>query len=237
MLRFHPVGAKSTQIIPGVTTTSAAPPAPPTPLTPSPLPPPNEADAPQAPEVVVNIPEELLEFLQQQQSGLPESTATIVAACIAVVAALIALSGVGWQIRAASREARADRVTDARIARQSQLVERMADALGLSRALEEFLNQNRGHLDDWSHQAKHAFSETTQRSHSLTNVFIVLGAEESGAALHRLTYLFNIMANSPADTAGEIGIQTLDGKSDLELSGEMLNAFQRDLELDQTERR
>ena len=112
---------------------------------------------------MVNIPEELLDFLRQQQSGLPESTATIVASCIAVVAALIALSGVGWQVRAASREARADRVTDARIARQSQLVERMADALGLTRALEELLNQNRGHLDDWSHQAKHAFGETTQR--------------------------------------------------------------------------
>ena len=217
-------------------TTSATPPPPPTPLTTPQSPPGEGADAPQAPEVVVNVPEELLEFLRQQQSGLPESTATIIAACIAVVAALIALSGVGWQIRAASREARADRVTDARIARQSQLVERMADALGLTRALEELLNQNRGHLDDWSHQAKHAFGETTQRSRSLTNVLIVLGAEESGAALHRLTYLFNIMANSPADGVGDIEIPTLDGKSDLELSGDMLTAFQHDLDLDHSEK-
>ena len=53
--------------------------------------------------MLVNLPPDVVSKLSPHESGLPQAWATIIGACIVVVAALIALGGVRWQIRLGSQ--------------------------------------------------------------------------------------------------------------------------------------
>jgi hypothetical protein len=205
----------------------------PTPVTPTPVTPtPSLSPVPSPTQtVIVNLPHE---------GGLPQSYATIIAACIAVLAALIALGGVWWQIRAAARqasrqiraaatEARNDRATNARLGRQDHLVERMAEGLTLTRSLQDLLRGKGAPLREWGETNKNAFNEQTERARTLVSMLVVLGAVKSGQALWKLTYLLNIIANQqPTDRGGS----KLDGKSAMQLRSEMTIAFQDDLSVE-----
>ncbi|GAA3532456.1 hypothetical protein [Mycolicibacterium helvum] len=200
-----------------------SPTAPPTPSIPVPTPTPTQV-------VIVNLPSDVVDKLSPHETGLPISWATIIAACITVLAAFIALGGIWWQIRAAAKDSRSNRVADAKLARQSQLAERMAEALGIVRSLEDLLGSNtRNPLDKWGVADQHAFNELTQRSRTLTNILLVLGADESCAALHRFTYLSNIIAKDHARGSGGAVADSLDGKSYLELRDDLHSAFKSDL--------
>jgi alkanesulfonate monooxygenase SsuD/methylene tetrahydromethanopterin reductase-like flavin-dependent oxidoreductase (luciferase family) len=189
--------------------------------------------APSTQTVMVNLPPEVVDKLSPHQSGLPQSWATIIAAFIAVVAALIALGGVWWQIRSAAREAandraaaakeaRNDRVADARLARHAQLVERMAEAVDLTRSLQDVLSQNRGNLRDWAETKRDAFNEQTQRLRALSSMLQLLGAKESGAKLHELTYKCNVLAQNREETWGK----------PTQLSAELSTVFEKELSAD-----
>ncbi|MCV7346078.1 hypothetical protein [Mycolicibacterium rhodesiae] len=200
-----------------------APTAPPTPSVPPPTPTPTQV-------VIVNLPSDVLDKLSPHETGLPISWATIIAACITVLAALVALAGIWWQIRAAARESRSNRVADAKLARQSHLAERMGEALGIARSLEDLLGSNtRDPLGKWAAADQHAFDELTQRSRTLVNILSVLGADESSAALHRFTFLSNVIAKDQARGSGGAVADSLDGKSYLELRDGLHSAFKSDL--------
>ena len=206
----------------------------PPPRTVTPTPPPSPAPSPTQ-TVVVNLPPDVVNKLSPHESGLPQSWATIIAADIAVSAALIALAGVWWQIRSAAREARRDRGHDARLARQPQLVERMGESIALTRSLQDLLGHNtRAPLRGWDEADKDAFNEQTQRATALSSMLQVLGAEKSGGAFWRLTYLLNIIANENERGTPSSKSQRLDGKSTLQLRSEMMTAFRIDLS-EQTE--
>ncbi|MEN4396758.1 hypothetical protein ACNQR7_03510 [Mycolicibacterium senegalense] len=90
----------------------------------------------------MNIPPNLLDKLSPSPTGgLPQSWATVIAACIAVIAAGIAFYGVWYQVRANTRQQNANREVDVRLAReqmksQADLAreERLAEAEGVRQA-------------------------------------------------------------------------------------------------------
>ncbi|WP_441963516.1 hypothetical protein [Mycolicibacterium houstonense] len=232
-------------------TVPPTPPVPPVPVVPSPPPVPVEAPPPTQ-TVIVNLPADIVDKLSPHESGLSTPWATIIAACITVLAAGVALFGIWWQIRAAAEqsrrsiraaaavsrksiraaaeEARNDRVADARLARQAQLTERMAEALGLARSLEDLLNEhNSVALDKWDTSAQQQFNEQTQRARTLCNILMLLEAGDSCAALHAYTLLANIKAKHSERGTGRAGPDSLDGKSFLELRSGLHTAFTTDL--------
>jgi hypothetical protein len=203
---------------------------PPTPVTPtqppSPVPSPTQT-------VVVNLPPDVVNKLSPHESGLPQSWATIIAATIAVLAALIALAGVSWQVRSAAAEARKDRESDARLARQQHVVERMAEAIASYRSLQDLLASNtRRPLSGWPEAAKNAFNEQTQRMRALHSMLWLLGARRSSQAVERVVYQMNVIAKD-RERGVKLGRKTpaprVYGKSTLELVSEMYTAFEDDL--------
>jgi hypothetical protein len=94
-----------------------------------------------------------------------------------------------------SQRSQTDRAADARLARQAQLVERMADALALNRSLQDLLAANtRAPLSGWSEATKNDFNEQTQRARSLASMLWLLGARRSSHALWKVTYQLNTTA-------------------------------------------
>ncbi|GAA4297599.1 hypothetical protein [Mycobacterium paraffinicum] len=193
----------------------------------SPTPPPTPIPAPtpsavQSPTqtVIVNLPPDVIDKLSPHETGLPQSWATIIAACIAVAAAAIALLGVWWQIRSAAREARNDRAADVRLTRQTQLAEHMAEAIQLGRSLQDLISSNRGNLRDWAEAPRNAFNEQTQRARALSSIIFLLGAKKSGAKLHELVYKCNVLAKDRKETWG---------KHTFVLAGEMSKIFEEEL--------
>jgi hypothetical protein len=182
--------------------------------------------------VSVNLPPDVVDKLSPHESGLPQSWAIIIAACIAVVAALIALGGVRWQIRSAATEARKNRIADNRLARQAQLVERMADGFALTRSLQDLLAANtRAPIGGWSESDQNAFNEQTQQARTLVSMLRVLGAHSSSGALWKVTYQLNVTSRdnergSPTRTGPAF---LLDGKSPSQLVSDMNAAFESDL--------
>jgi hypothetical protein len=203
----------------------------PTPVPPPPPPPPTTIVLNLPPNVVdLNLPPDVVNKLSPHESGLPQSWATIIAACIAVLAALLALGGVWWQIRAAGREARRDRAVDARLSRQTHLIDRMAEAFALTRTLTELMRANRGPHDKWEAQGKKDFDDYTERGRVLINELAILGARESSAAFWRVIYLQNIAAKAhERGTPNSRPRPKLDGKHSMQLKSEMIAAFHTDL--------
>jgi hypothetical protein len=183
--------------------------------------------------VVVNLPPDVVNKLPPHESGLPQSWATIIAASVAVLAALIAFAGVSWQIRSAAKEARSDRESDARLARQEHLVERMAEAIALYRSLQDLLGSNtRRPLTGWSEAHQNAFNEQTQRVRALHSMLWLLGARRSSAALERVVYQMNCIAKD-RERGVKLGRKSpapmVHGKPTLQLVSEMYSAFEDDL--------
>jgi hypothetical protein len=144
---------------------------PPTP-TPAPTPAPNPVPLPTQ-TVVVNLPTDVVNKLSPHESGLPQSWATIIAACIAIAAALLALWGVSRQIRA-----------DSRTARQSRLIERMARAIELSDSMRHMLGRhNDVPIEEWG-EDRAAFAEMLTEGQVLASMLKLLGAEKSSKSMY-----------------------------------------------------
>jgi len=165
--------------------------------TPTPIPPPGPVPlpgtAPLPTQTVVNLP-------SPHETGLPQSWATIIAACIAVIAALIALCGVKRQVAATAREGQKGRAADAKMQRQEQLVERMAKAVELSIEMGRIL---RAHQNVPSGQWENkddlvAWADMLTQGKLLVSMLRVLGARQSSTSL--LAYLNRVadIANDPA---------------------------------------
>lgn len=182
---------------------------------------------------MINLPPDVVNKLSPHESGLPQSWATIIAAGFVVLAALIAFVGVSRQIRSAATEARKNRESDARLARQEHLVERMAEATALYRSLQDLLGSNtRGPLTSWREADQNAFNEQTQRARALHSMLWLLGAHRSSRALERVVYNMNVIAKD--DERGvKLGRKTpapmVYGKSTLGLVKDMYTAFEDDL--------
>jgi hypothetical protein len=69
--------------------------------------------------VIVNLPSDVVDKLSPHETGLPISWATIIAACITVLAAFVALGGIWWQVRAAAKQSREAIAAAAKQSRES----------------------------------------------------------------------------------------------------------------------
>jgi hypothetical protein len=180
--------------------------------------------------VLINLPPDVVDKLSPHQTGLSGAWATIIAASIAVVAALIALCGVWWQIRSAAKEARKNRLADAQLARQAQLVERMAEAITVTRSMQDLVAAHPIQpLSEWSVDARNEFKDQMQRGRALSSMVPLLGATKSGVALAHVVYLMNIVATDSRRSSPGSETPTLGGKSTYELQAKMIAAFDDDL--------
>jgi hypothetical protein len=167
--------------------------------TPTPVPPPSPIQPPT--QTVVNLAPDVLNKLSPHETGLPQSWATIIAACIAVTAALLALCGVSRQIAAIAREGQQNRAADARMRREAVFIERMAQALELSNRFGRALLSHRNvPSDQWNRVDVVAYADMLAEGKLLASMLRLLGAQASSKSM--VAYL-NRIADIAKDPASE----------------------------------